>query len=73
MGENSHKRSEVQIGNAIDIMCYDPATNKGTWELKYYKEVADLFKQKARELEIPITWGGDWKGFVDGVHFEIKS
>ena len=52
-------------------MIYDPITNKGTWEEKYYKELADVFKQKAKELNINIVWGGDWKSFKDCPHFEL--
>lgn len=43
----------------------------GTWEEKYYREIATIFKQKAKELNINIRWGGDFKGFFDGPHFEL--
>ena len=63
-------KSKHQTGRAIDIMVYDE-NGKGTWEKKYYREVANLFKQKAKELNINIRWGGDFKGFFDGPHFEL--
>ena len=63
-------RSKHQDGKAIDIMCYDK-DGKGTWEESYYREVADVFKQKAKELNINIVWGGDWKTFKDCPHFEL--
>ena len=63
-------KSKHQLGKAIDIMVYDEH-GAGTWEEKYYKEVALIFKQKAKELNINISWGGDWKSFKDYPHFEI--
>ena len=63
-------KSKHQLGKAIDIMVYDEH-GAGTWEEKYYKEVALIFKQKAKELNINISWGGDWKSFKDYPHFEL--
>jgi peptidoglycan L-alanyl-D-glutamate endopeptidase CwlK len=28
-------------------------------------------KVAARELSVAIVWGGDWKTFPDGPHFEL--
>jgi peptidoglycan L-alanyl-D-glutamate endopeptidase CwlK len=28
-------------------------------------------KAAAKKLGIRITWGGDWKSFKDGPHFEL--
>jgi peptidoglycan L-alanyl-D-glutamate endopeptidase CwlK len=29
-------------------------------------------KQAATDLNVPIVWGGDWKSFRDGPHFELN-
>ena len=29
------------------------------------------FKQAAKELKVPIVWGGDWRTFKDGPHIEL--
>ena len=29
-------------------------------------------KQAAKELGVNIVWGGDWKSFKDGPHFQIE-
>lgn len=39
---------------------------------KAFDEVAKAMKQAAKELNINITWGGDWKSFKDGPHFQIE-
>lgn len=64
-------RSRHQDGKAIDFVCYDPNTNKITWEKEYYIEIADIFKKKAIELNIPIRCGVDFKNFFDGPHIEL--
>lgn len=33
--------------------------------------IAGAVKDAARELNIPVTWGGDWKSFPDAPHFQI--
>ena len=63
--------SKHQLGKAIDIMVY--VNGKGTWTEYFYNIVADVFKKKAKEMKINITWGGDWKNFKDCPHFEIND
>lgn len=36
-----------------------------------YEAVADAFKQAAKELRIPVEWGGDWRTFKDGCHIQL--
>lgn len=36
--------------------------------------IASHIKLKARALNVPIVWGGDWKGsLIDMPHFELKA
>lgn len=68
-----NKISKHQLGKAIDIICYDPKTNKPTYDKKeLYYYIAGLFEVKAEELnrtifknykekdKIKIQWGGWW-------------
>jgi len=70
-GASQTMNSRHLTGHAIDIGAKD---EKGilTWEWKYYAHLAEIFKKTAAELNIPITWGGDWKTLKDGVHYELK-
>jgi len=43
-----------------------------TWKWPAFKPVADAFKAAAKELDIAIEWGGDWKRFKDGPHIELS-
>ena len=44
---------------------------KVNWSWPLYHKIAAAMKQAALELKIPIEWGGDWKSFKDGPHFQL--
>jgi peptidoglycan L-alanyl-D-glutamate endopeptidase CwlK len=56
-------------GHAVDIAPL--VDGKVTWDWKYYHQLAPIIKQVAKELGVNITWGGDWKTFKDGPHWQI--
>lgn len=56
-------------GHAIDLGAYVGGTIRWDWPL--YRQIASAMKTAAAELKIPLTWGGDWKTFPDGPHFEL--
>lgn len=64
------KKSKHQIGKAVDIV---PIVN-GKVEFRSWAPfypMAENVKAAAKKLGIKITWGGDWKTFRDGPHFEL--
>lgn len=62
-------RSRHLTGHAIDVVAY--VGNRISWEFPLYYEISQAFKQAARELGIPIEWGGDWRSIKDGPHFQL--
>lgn len=56
-------------GFAVDFMAY--VDGVGTWEDKYYAEIAAAVKKAAFDLGVPIAWGGDWVTFKDMDHIEL--
>jgi peptidoglycan L-alanyl-D-glutamate endopeptidase CwlK len=56
-------------GHAVDLGAYVGGSIRWDWPLYY--QIADAMKAAAVELEVPLTWGGDWKTFPDGPHFEL--
>lgn len=56
-------------GHAVDIAVW--VSGKLTWDFDYYVSVADHIKKVAKELQVPIVWGGDWRSLKDGPHFEL--
>jgi len=56
------------IGQAVDIVPLPVDwNNKARFGL-----VAAAMKKAADELGVKITWGGDWKSFVDLPHYQIE-
>ena len=41
------------------------------WDWPLYEQIGAAMKRAARELDVPIIWGGDWASFRDGPHFEL--
>lgn len=68
-GKSQTMNSRHISGYAVDVFAYP--TSAGSWEWKYYEQIATAFKQAAKELNIPVEWGGDWKTLKDGPHFQL--
>lgn len=68
-GASQTMNSRHITGHAVDLVAYIGSSISWDWPL-YYK-IADAMKRAAQSLDIPITWGGDWKSFKDGPHFEL--
>jgi peptidoglycan L-alanyl-D-glutamate endopeptidase CwlK len=42
-------------------------------DIKRFKEMGARVKQIAKDLNIPIEWGGEWKTLKDWGHFQIPK
>ena len=69
-GASKTMNSRHLTGHAFDIAVID--SHGITWEYGAYKACADVFKEVAEELSVDLEWGGDWKSFVDGPHFQLS-
>jgi peptidoglycan L-alanyl-D-glutamate endopeptidase CwlK len=58
-----------KLSHAVDLVAY--LNGKVSWHGPLYYQLAKAMKQAAKELKLPIEWGGDWKGFFDGPHFQL--
>lgn len=58
------------FGCAVDLAAFLGKELRWDWPL--YHKIAAAMKQAAAELSISIVWGGDWKKFPDGPHFELS-
>lgn len=70
-GKSQTMRSYHLRGNAVDVVAY--VEGKVSWDWGLYEKIAKAFKEAAKELDVKITWGGDWKTFKDGPHFQIEE
>lgn len=57
------------LSRAVDVA---PYIDGGiVWDWPYFYKLADVIKSSASELGIPIEWGGDWRTFQDGPHWQL--
>ena len=68
-GASQTMNSRHITGHAVDLGAWVDGQVDWSWPL-YYK-IAAAMKTAAKELGIPIIWGGDWRNFKDGPHFEL--
>lgn len=58
-------------GRAVDLAA--TVGDEVRWDWPLYEKLAGLMKQAAREQGVILTWGGDWRTFKDGPHFQIEE
>ena len=68
-GKSRTMNSYHLTGHAVDIA---PIVNgKVSWEWKFFHPMAKAMKDAAKELNVDLTWGGDWVTLKDGPHFQV--
>jgi peptidoglycan L-alanyl-D-glutamate endopeptidase CwlK len=68
-GASKTMNSRHLTGHAVDLGAYVDGEVRWDWPL-YYK-IADAMKRASVEVGVPIEWGGDWKSFRDGPHYQL--
>ena len=68
-GASQTLNSRHITGHAVDLGAW--VDNQVDWSWPLYTKIANAMKAAANELGISIVWGGDWKTFKDGPHFEL--
>lgn len=56
-------------GHAVDLA--PMLDGKVSWDWPLYHRLAKTVKAAAAAEKVPITWGGDWRTFKDGPHWEL--
>ena len=56
-------------GHAVDLAAWVDGTVSWNWD--HYYKIAEAVKQAAKELNISIEWGGEWKSFPDAPHWQL--
>lgn len=79
-GYSQTLRSKHLVGKAVDVMAVGDLNNDGivdhqdksiTWNREHYGKIAEAFHEAARKIGVTVRWGGDFKTFYDGPHFEL--
>lgn len=69
-GASRTMNSRHITGHAVDVMAL--VAGEGRWDWPLYTKIATVMKEIAAEEGVSIVWGGDWKSFRDGPHFELN-
>jgi len=68
-GATTTMNSRHLTGHAVDLGAFVGGEVRWDWPL--YHKIAAAVKQAAKEVGVPIEWGGDWKSFKDGPHYQL--
>lgn len=68
-GASRTMNSRHLTGHAVDLAAVLDGEVRWDWPL--YGIIAEAMLQAAREIGVPLTWGGSWISFKDGPHFEL--
>ena len=68
-GASKTMKSRHITGHALDVVAYVGTDVRWDWPL--YDTIATAMQMAARELGVPIEWGGDWASLRDGPHYQL--
>lgn len=68
-GASQTMNSRHITGHAVDLAPY--IGGQVRWDWPPFHKLAEAMKAAAKELGVPLVWGGDWVTLKDGPHFEL--
>jgi peptidoglycan L-alanyl-D-glutamate endopeptidase CwlK len=69
-GASQTLRSRHLTGHAVDIAPL--VGGKVSWDWPLYHRLAPAVKLAAQAEGVAIEWGGDWRSFPDGPHWQLS-
>lgn len=57
------------FAKAVDLGAW--VDDQVDWSWPLYHQIAAAMKEAAKQVGVPIEWGGDWVTFRDGPHFQL--
>ena len=69
-GASQTMNSRHLTGHAVDLAAL--VAGRVSWDWPLYDQLAVAMKDAAHNLDLKIEWGGDWKSFRDGPHFQLS-
>lgn len=70
-GASQTMNSRHLTGHAVDLGAWVDGRVDWSWPL--YHKIASTMKYAASHFDVPIEWGGDWRAFKDGPHFQLSK
>jgi peptidoglycan L-alanyl-D-glutamate endopeptidase CwlK len=69
-GASQTLNSRHITGHAVDLGAW--VENEVRWDWPLYHKIAAAMKEAAKQLDIAVEWGGDWRSFKDGPHWQLS-
>ena len=69
VGASQTLNSRHLTGHAVDLGAW--VADEVRWDWPLYHKIAAAMKEAAKQVDVPIEWGGDWRNFRDGPHFQL--
>lgn len=66
--KSKHLKQADGYSHAVDLCGTVKATS---FDCATLQRISEAMLRAAKDLEIPVVWGGNWKSFVDMPHFEV--
>lgn len=70
-----HLRAKNGYGHAVDLVPYYDVDHDGdmdaVWAWPDFHKLAAVVKNVAAMEKVPVEWGGDWRTFKDGPHWQL--
>lgn len=78
-GASQTMRSRHLTGHAVDLAAFIDMDGSGDytrpdnirWDWPLATTISIAMKDAAKQLNVPLEWGGDWVSFKDGPHFQL--
>ena len=68
-GASKTLKSRHLTGHAVDLAVL--IGGEIAWDWPLYHKLAPIVKAAAAAENVPIEWGGDWRTFKDGPHWQL--
>jgi peptidoglycan L-alanyl-D-glutamate endopeptidase CwlK len=69
-GASQTLNSRHLTGHAVDLGAW--VGDEVRWDWPLYHKIAAAMKDASKQVNVPIEWGGDWRNFKDGPHFQLS-
>ena len=63
-------KSRHLTGHAVDLAAVIGTSVR--WDWPPSPRLTDVMQEAAKEWEVRVEWGGHWKSFKDGPHFQLS-
>lgn len=71
IGASRTLNSRHLTGHAVDVAAL--IGNEIRWDWPLYTKIATAFAKASADVDVPFEWGGSWKSFRDGPHFQLPK